>query len=59
MSNALKKAALNVYVVGCDGCVVGKFTFYVECTNVVKKWYGSDCDYRAPSSFKVGFSLFP
>ena len=24
-------------------CCGGSVAYYVECTNVVKKWYGSDC----------------
>jgi len=31
-----------VYVGKMDGC--GKIVaYYVKCTNVLKKWYGSDC----------------
>jgi len=28
-------------------CCGGIVAYYVECTNVVKKWYGSDCNNRA------------
>ena len=35
-------SSFTVYVGKMDGC--GKIVaYYVKCTNVLKKWYGSDC----------------
>ena len=36
-------------------CCRGIVAYYVECTNVVKKWHGSDCVNRDYQGRRLGF----